>query len=490
MTARDAIPTLNINTDKLLADISAQWDDDIVPQLIEYIRIPAKSPGFDREWAAHGFLDAAIKQAHAWVSAQNVAGLTLEIVRIAGRTPVLFFDIPATGGLDKNNTVLLYGHLDKQPEMTGWRDGLGPWIPVYEDGKLYGRGSADDGYAVFAALSAIMALDAQGIARPHCVGLIETCEESGSYDLPAYLDMLTPRMGDIKLVIALDSGAGNYDQMWVTTSLRGLVNGTMTVKVLTEGVHSGDAGGVVPSSFRVARQLLDRIDDSRTGVVKPTAFNCDIPPERIAQAKQAAEILGESMWQRFPWDSCCDDGGKFVFVQPVTKDPVELILNRTWRAALAVTGADGLPPIESAGNVQRPYTSLKLSLRLPPLVDAPKAAAVLKATLENDPPYQAHVTCHVEQSATGWNAPPSAPWLTALLETASQTYYGKPAAYLGEGGTIPFMGMLGVKFPLAQMLVTGVLGPKSNAHGPNEFLHVPYAKKLTAAVALVLAGVR
>ena len=490
MTARDAIPTLNINTAKLLADISAQWDDDIVPQLIEYIKIPAKSPGFDREWAAHGFLDAAIKQAHAWVAAQNVAGLTLEIVRIAGRTPVLFFDIPATGGLDKNNTVLLYGHLDKQPEMTGWRDGLGPWIPIYEDGKLYGRGSADDGYAVFAALSAIMALDAQGTARPHCVGLIETCEESGSYDLPAYLDMLTPRMGDIKLVIALDSGAGNYDQMWVTTSLRGLVNGTMTVKVLTEGVHSGDAGGVVPSSFRVARQLLDRIDDSRTGVVKPTAFNCDIPPERIAQAKQAAEILGESMWQRFPWDSCCNDGGKFVFVQPVTKDPVELILNRTWRAALAVTGADGLPAIESAGNVQRPYTSLKLSLRLPPLVDAPKAAAVLKATLENDAPYHAHVTCHVEQSATGWNAPPSAPWLTALLDTASQTYYGKPAAYLGEGGTIPFMGMLGVKFPLAQMLVTGVLGPKSNAHGPNEFLHVPYAKKLTAAVALVLAGVR
>ena len=490
MTARDAIPTLNINTAKLLADISAQWDDDIVPQLIEYIRIPAKSPGFDRDWAAHGFLGAAIKQAHAWIAAQNVAGLTLEIVRIAGRTPVLFFDIPATGGLDKNNTVLLYGHLDKQPEMTGWRDGLGPWIPVYEDGKLYGRGSADDGYAVFAALSAIMALDAQGTARPHCVGLIETCEESGSYDLPAYLDMLTPRMGDIKLVIALDSGAGNYDQMWVTTSLRGLVNGTMTVKVLTEGVHSGDAGGVVPSSFRVARQLLDRIDDSRTGVVKPMAFNCDIPPERIAQATQAAEILGESMWQRFPWDSCCDDGGKFVFVQPVTKDPVELILNRTWRAALAVTGADGLPAIESAGNVQRPYTSLKLSLRLPPLVDAPEAAAVLKATLENDAPYHAHVTCHVEQSATGWNAPPSAPWLTALLETASQTYYGKPAAYLGEGGTIPFMGMLGVKFPLAQMLVTGVLGPKSNAHGPNEFLHVPYAKKLTAAVALVLAGVR
>jgi acetylornithine deacetylase/succinyl-diaminopimelate desuccinylase-like protein len=490
MTARDAIPALNINTENLLRDISAQWDADIVPQLIEYIRIPAKSPGFDQNWAAHGYLDAAIAQAHAWVAAQNVPGLTLEVLRIGDRTPVLYFDIPATGGLDSNSTVMFYGHLDKQPEMTGWRPGLGPWTPVYEDGKLYGRGGADDGYAVFAALSAIMALDRQGVARPRCVGLIETCEESGSYDLPAYLDALAARMGDVKLVMALDSGAGNYDQMWVTTSLRGLVNGTLTVNVLTEGVHSGDAGGVVPSSFRVARQLLDRIDDSRTGVVKPEGFNCAIPAERVTQAKQAADILGESMWQRFPWDSCCGDDGKFSFVQPATRDPVELILNRTWRAALAVTGAGGLPAIESAGNVQRPFTALKLSLRLPPLVHAPTAAASLKQTLETDTPYSARVTFEYEQSATGWNAPATAPWLSSLLDAASQTYYGKPAAHMGEGGTIPFMGMLGEKFPHAQMLVTGVLGPKSNAHGPNEFLHVPYAKKLTAAVAMILAGTR
>ena len=488
MTARDALPATAINTEQLLADVSRQWDTDIVPQLIEYIKLPAKSPGFDHDWAKHGFLDAAIEQARAWVAAQKIAGLTLEVVRIDGRTPILFFDIPATGGVDPAQTVLLYGHLDKQPEMTGWRAGLGPWSPVYEDGKLYGRGSADDGYAVFAAIAAVMALDTQNVARPHCVGIIETCEESGSYDLPVYLEALAPRLGNVKLVIALDSGAGNYDQMWVTTSLRGLVNGTLTVKVLTEGVHSGDAGGVVPSSFRVARQLLDRIDDSRTGVVKPAEFNCGIPDERVTQAKQAAEILGESMWKRFPWDSCCDDGGKFTFVQPTTKDPVELILNRTWRAALAVIGADGLPSIEAGGNVQRPFTSLKLSLRLPPLVDAISAAQSLKHTLENDPPYSAHVTYTSEQAATGWNAPVIAPWLTATLTAASMTFYGKPAAYLGEGGTIPFMAMLGVKFPNAQMLITGVLGPQSNAHGPNEFLHVPYAKKLTAAVAMVLAG--
>ena len=493
MTARDQIPDLSelgVNLPKLIADIDHQWDADLVPQLIEYIKLPAKSPGFDKDWAKNGYLDAAVEQARSWVAAQNVSGMTMEVIAEGGRTPVLFFDIPATGGLASDKTILLYGHLDKQPEMTGWREGLGPWLPVYEDGKLFGRGSADDGYAVFAALAAIQAIDKQGIARPRCVGLIETCEESGSVDLPHYLEMLAERMGDVQLVIALDSGAGNYEQLWVTTSLRGLVNGTLTVNMLTEGVHSGDAGGVVPSSFRVARQLLDRIDDSKTGAVKPTVFSCEIPPERVTQAKHAAEILGEAMWKRFPWDSCCGDDGKFVFVQPATKDPVELILNRTWRAALAVTGAEGLPPIASAGNVQRPYTALKLSLRLPPLVDAPFAAATMKQTLETDPPYSAHVRFHYEQSANGWNAPAAKPWLTRLLNHASQTCFGKPAAYLGEGGTIPFMGMLGAKFPDAQMLVTGVLGPKSNAHGPNEFLHVPYAKKLTAAVALVIAGTR
>jgi acetylornithine deacetylase/succinyl-diaminopimelate desuccinylase-like protein len=490
MTARPNIPA--VAAGPLAARIGRQWDDDIVPQLVDYIRIPARSPHFDRDWAKNGHIEAAIRQAEAWVKAQGVKGLTLDIVRIEGRTPVLFFDIPATGGLADVRTVLFYGHLDKQPEMTGWREGLGPWIPVYEDGKLYGRGGADDGYAVFAALSAIMALDAEGVARPRCVGLIETCEESGSYDLPAYLDLLAPRMGDVQLVVALDSGAGNYEQLWVTTSLRGLVNGTLEVKILEEGVHSGDAGGVVPSSFRIARRILDRVDDSRTGVVKPAAFNCEIPADRLEQAKQAAAIIGDAMWQRFPWaSSCCDDQGTAsIFAEPVTKDPVEVVLNRTWRAALAVTGADGLPPTGSAGNVQRPFTTLKLSLRLPPLVDGPAAGKTFRELLEADPPYNARVKFDCDSAATGWNAPAIAPWLSAALDAASQANFGKPAAYMGEGGTIPFMGMLGVKFPQAQMLVTGVLGPKSNAHGPNEFLHVPFAKKVTVATAMVVAAVR
>lgn len=488
MTARPPFPAAPCDPVQLLGRIARQWDDDIVPRLVEYVRIPAKSPHFDPQWRAHGHIEAAVRAARDWVARQPVPGLALEVVRLEGRTPVLCFDAPATPGAG-DRTVVLYGHLDKQPEMAGWRSGFGPWTPVIEDGRLYGRGGADDGYAVYAALSAILALDAQGIARPRCVGLIETCEESGSYDLPAYLEALAARMGNVALVIALDSGAGNYDQLWVTTSLRGLVNGTLCVDILTEGVHSGDAGGVVPSSFRIARELLDRLDDARTGAVRPAEFACEIPAERLEQARAVAAILGESVWRRFPWASCCDEQGTArLFAQPVSADPVELVLNRTWRAALAVTGADGLPPLASAGNVQRPRTALKLSLRLPPLVDGERAAHALQALLERDPPYSAAVRFAWDAASSGWNAPAVAPWLADALDEASRALFGRGAAYMGEGGTIPFMGMLGAKFPAAQILVTGVLGPQSNAHGPNEFLDIDYAKKLTAAAALAIAA--
>jgi acetylornithine deacetylase/succinyl-diaminopimelate desuccinylase-like protein len=477
--------------------VSQQWDNDLVPRITDYIRVPAKSPMFDASWATHGYLAQVIKSAEAWAQSQRerspaLAQMKLEIVSIDGKTPCIFFDVPATGGLSGDKTVLFYGHLDKQPEMTGWREDLGPWQPKLEDGKLYGRGSADDGYAIYAALTVIAAIDMQGATRPRCVGLIETCEESGSPDLPHYLNLLSPRLGDVKLVAGLDSGCGNYDQLWVTTSLRGLAGGVLTVEILDEGVHSGNASGIVPSSFRIARKLLNRLDDVDTGRVLIPELHADIPQERVEQAKAAGNILGDQVWQQFPWVSCDHTpGGTPVpigFAQPTTKDPVEAILNRTWRPALSVVGASGIPGVEMAGNVLRPKTSLKLSLRLPPTVDGEAASRKLKQVLEADPPYNARVSFHDERGATGWNAPVTAPWLAALADRASMSAYGKPSAWMGEGGTIPFMNMLGEKFPLAQFLITGVLGPKSNAHGPNEFLHVDYAKKITVAVAQIVAG--
>jgi acetylornithine deacetylase/succinyl-diaminopimelate desuccinylase-like protein len=455
--------------------IAKFWDGAIVPALVDYIRIPAKSPHFDREWARHGHIDAAVKLAADWCATHAVPGMKLEVVRLEGRTPLLFIEIPGS----KNETVLVYGHLDKQPEMTGWREGLGPWTPVLEAGKLYGRGGADDGYAVFCALAAVRALREEKRAHARMAVLIECCEESGSYDLPAYLEALAPRIGAPDLVIGLDSGCGNYDQLWGTTSLRGLINGVLTVEVLTEGVHSGDASGVVAESARIARRLFDRIDDAETGVVKHAAFHAQIPVERSEQAKRAAEVLGEEIWRRFPF---------VQGMQPMTADLADLVLNRTWRPMLSVTGAEGLPAPANAGNVLRPRTAFVLSLRLPPTVKAESAARQLQAMLEADPPYGARVGFQYGQAATGWHAPPSAPWLAAALETSSIKNYGKSAMWMGEGGTIPFMAMLGAQFPRAQFLITGVLGPHANAHGPNEFLHIDYAKRLTACVADVLAA--
>jgi acetylornithine deacetylase/succinyl-diaminopimelate desuccinylase-like protein len=449
----------------------------IVPTLVDYIKIPNKSMMFDPEWRAHGYMDQATEMFAAWARTQLPTGATLEVVRLGERTPVIFIDIPGTGGR-AGDTVMLYGHLDKQPEMIGWRDGLGPWTPVLEGDKLYGRGSADDGYAMFASLTAINALRRDGIPHARCVVLIEACEESGSVDLPAYIEHLAPRIGQLSLVICLDSGCANYDQLWSTTSLRGLVLGTLDISLITEGVHSGDGTGVVAASERIVRQLLDRLEDSHTGQIKLAELATEIPRQRILQAERTAQVIGDETWSKFPLHTG---------VQPVTRDNVELILNRTWRPGLAITGAEGWPTIGNAGNVLRPFTRLKLSIRIPPRVDPDTAARAVKLLLEKDPPYGARVSFEISGANAGWDAPDMAPWLDKALDAASQRHFGKPAMYMGEGGTIPFMYMLGRQFPKAQFCITGVLGPGSNAHGPNEFLHLPTARRLTLCVADVLA---
>ncbi|HUA57006.1 MAG TPA: M20/M25/M40 family metallo-hydrolase [Candidatus Sulfotelmatobacter sp.] len=452
------------------------WGDSIVPTLIDYIKIPNKSPAFDPAWAAHGYMDDAVTLFENWARRclAGLPGATLDIVRLPGRTPLMFFEIPGTG-LD---TVLLYGHLDKQPEMVGWADGFGPWLPRLDGDKLYGRGGADDGYAMFGALTALAALRAQQVPHARCVIVIEACEESGSVDLPFYIDHLADRIGRPSLVVCLDSGCGNYDQLWMTTSLRGVAAGTLTVEVLSEGVHSGDASGVVPSSFRIFRQLLSRLEDETTGAIRPAALYAQVPAERVEQAKRAAAALGDTVYTKFPFV-----GG----TRPMADDTTELVLNRTWRPQLAVTGFDGAPKPRDAGNVLLPHTTAKLSLRLPPTLDADAAGASLKKLLEDDAPYGAKVAYTLQGASAGWNAPALAPWLESSLARASAAAFGAPPAYMGEGGSIPFMAMLGAKFPAAQFVVTGVLGPQSNAHGPNEFLHLPTGRRITQVIAQVLA---
>lgn len=454
--------------------IEQQWDADIISQLENYIRIPNKSPLFDKNWKANGHMDRAMQLIKNWCEKQNIKNKKIELLQIENLTPALLIDIPG----DSEEIILLYGHMDKQPEMTGWFEGLGPWTPVIKEGKLYGRGGADDGYATFASLSAIAYLQQLKIPHARCIVLIEGSEESGSTDLPAYLELIKKRMGQPDFIICLDSECGNYDQLWGTTSLRGLIGGILHINTLANGVHSGFGSGVAPSVFHVLRQLLDRIEDARDGKIQIEECFVKIPESRLRQAIDAAEILGENVIKDMPFL-----GG----VQPLCHDASELILNRTWRPALSIIGMDGVPSTSIGGNVILPTLSVKLSVRVPPSCDFKKASAALKEMLTKNPPFHAKVKYETDDHGAGWNAPELAAWLEKANNNASQLFFEKNAAYLGSGGTIPFMGMLSEMFPKAQFLITGLLGPKSNAHGPNEFLHIDYAKKLTGCVALVIA---
>jgi acetylornithine deacetylase/succinyl-diaminopimelate desuccinylase-like protein len=465
---------IHAQTAALQRRIGEAWDGSILKALQEFVRIPNRSPTFDAQWEANGHMERAMQLVATWCRAQPIENMRIELHRLAGHTPLLLVDV--AGQLP--DCVLLYGHLDKQPEFTGWLPGLSPWEPVIRDGKLYGRGAADDGYAAFSSLAAIAALQAERVALPRCLLLIEASEESGSIDLPAHLAALGNRLGTPSLVVCLDAECGNYDQLWCTTSLRGNLVTRLEVRVLTEGVHSGLATGIAPTPFRILEQLLARVENPVTGDILLAELEAAVPRDRLAQMTAAARVLGEQIIDKIPFASG---------VQALSNNPVELLVNSTWRATLAVTGAEGLPSIPAAGNVLLPGITLKLSLRLPPTCDPALAAQALRNALTSDPPYDAQVRCDIEAPTSGWNAPAFAPWLEDSMQRASQGIFGREAVHLGSGGTIPFMAMLGQRFPQAQFLVTGVLGPHANAHGPNEFLHIEYAKQLTACVALVLA---
>jgi acetylornithine deacetylase/succinyl-diaminopimelate desuccinylase-like protein len=473
----------------LLAGAERRWHDDIIPALVDYVRIPALSPAFDADWAGTGAIDRAVEHLREWAERRPIAGLTVEVVRLDGLTPMLVAEVAAFDGHAPvaaasasagDATVLFYGHYDKQPPMTGWLDGLGPWEPVRRDGRLYGRGAADDGYAMFASLAAIELVQAAKAPHARCLLLIEGSEESGSPHLPAYLDALRPRMGRPSVVICLDSGCADYERLWVTTSLRGMAAGVLSVEVTSEGRHSGAVGGVIPSTFRIARRLLDRVEDSATGAVRLAVANVEVPAERARQAAALVEAVGDGV----------DELPLLEGVDVRTKPAAELELDRTWRPALHVTGADGLPPCDLAGNVLRPRTALKLSMRLPPTADATAVSAALAEVLTGDPPHGARVMFNADPPAPGWNAPPLQPWVADVLERSSVAHFGRPAGYMGEGGTIPLMGTLQAGFPDAQLLVIGVLGPDSNAHGPNEFLHIDTGVRLTACAAELIMAER
>jgi acetylornithine deacetylase/succinyl-diaminopimelate desuccinylase-like protein len=324
---------------------------------------------------------------------------------------------------------------------------------------------------------AVEAVRASGGRHGRCVILLETGEESGSPDLPEYLALLAPRLGTVSLVVCLDSGAGDYERIWLTTSLRGLVQTTVTARVLRIGQHSGGAGGIVPSSFRILRELLDRLEDSATGEVLLPEAHVTIPADREAETKAAVDAVPGMVSEGVPL---------LPGMTLVDTDETELALNNTWRPTMAVIGAAGLPAPADAGNVLRPETSLCLSFRLPPTADASAVRGAVAKALTTDVPYGATIELSRVESADGWNSPDLAPWLRAALDDASESVFGASWRAFGLGGSIPFMGLLHQTYPAAQFVVTGALGPASNAHVPDESLHLAYVGKLTEAIALLL----
>jgi len=454
----------------------SDFERDALGTLTEFGAIPALSPMFDAEWAESGHIEDAIQLLAAWARSRKLANVDVAIHRLEGLTPMLVVTVDATAS--EGGTVVLYGHLDKQPPLGEWSEGLYPFKPVRRGDRLYARGVSDDGYAIFSALLAIEAMEAYGLPHGRCVVLIEASEESGSTDLEAYLDALASHLGAVELLICLDSGALTYDRLWVTTSLRGVLNLEVTVHVLAQGQHSGSVSGIVPSSFRILRQLLDRLEDATTGEVLVPEMRAEIPAEHAKAASDIAEEFGDVIAQDLP---------TLEGVELMGASAAERQLRRNWYPTLSVIGMGGIPSPDIAGNVLRPFTTAVLSFRLPPNVDSQVAAAAVEKLLTTDVPSNAKVNVTLIP-ADGWVTPEFASWLAPALERASLDAFGRSVGFTGEGGSIPFLGSLAKRYPGVQFVATGVGGPHSNAHAIDEMLDLPMAVGVTNAVITVLSA--
>ena len=466
-----------VDLDRLSERADELWESSILPSLCKFIEIEALSPGFEPNWAEKGELDATIDLFTAWLDEQNIENMSYEVHRIDDRSPVLLVSVEGTGP----GEVIFYSHLDKQPSRPNlWSEGLHPLKGVRRDPWLFGRGALDDGYGGYLCVTALRMLQEQGVPYPTSHFLIETCEESGSFDLPPYLEALSEKLGNPDLVVVLDSGGPDYEHIWVTEALRGLVSGNLSVRVSHEGVHSGMSGGTIPSSFRIQRMLLDRVEDSVTGKVLIPEMHVDISDKVHEEATALAKLLANGIWDQLP---VVDN------LLPQHSGTKEILLDMNWRPAMAVIGADGIPPSQTAGNVLRTNTDLKLSFRIPPGVDAVTVDELVKQRLEENPPYGAEVTYAQDAVADGFHAPPMQGKVSEALAEASQHVSGLPPMATWIGGTIPFMAMMQNKYPNTSFLCTGTGGPGNNAHGPDEKLHIPSSKRLTAVLAATVAAV-
>lgn len=467
---------MSVDLDRLMARADELWEESIIPSLSDFIKIEALSPSFEPNWREKRELDATIDLFTKWLVEQELEGMEYKVHRIGERTPVLLVTVEGTGP----GEVIFYSHLDKQPSRPElWSEGLHPLKGVRRDPWLYGRGALDDGYGGYVCVTALKMLQEQRVPYPRSHFLIETCEESGSYDLPPYLELLTEDLGDPDLIVVLDSGGPDYEHIWVTEALRGLVAGNLSVQVSNEGVHSGMSGGVIPSSFRIQRMLLDRVEDSKTGKILVPEMYVEISDKVRKEAEELGKLLGDEIWAQLPVVDT---------LRPHNEGSAEILLDMNWRPAMSVIGANGMPPTQTAGNVLRTHTDLKLSFRIPPGVNSEIIDSILKERLESNPPYGSKVEYIPDAAADGFHAPAMDGKIADALSSASLHISGLPPMATWVGGTIPFMAMMQKKYPSAQFFCTGTGGPGNNAHGPDEKLHIPSSKRLTAVLSATIAA--
>lgn len=454
------------------AFLEEEFEPNLVEPLKDFVRIPNQSRSFDPEWNTNGLLEKACQHVIDWSKGQGLKDFSVDLYKEDGKTPAVI----GVAEMKDAPTILFYGHIDKQPPLTEkWREGLHPYQPVVENGKLYGRGGVDDGYAYFASVLVVKMLQKFGAQKHRFVFFFECDEESDSIDLEYYLDLKKDLIGTPEIMVCLDSGTIDYDHLSLTTNLRGILDFNLKVEVTKEGVHSGSAGGIVPDTFRIARHLLDTFEDSKNGRLIPE-LNVNIPSDRYGEAVDLIKELGEFDF-------------KIPFVEgaeSITSDPLQLYLNNTWLPACTLIGFEGLPPSHRCGNVLNPYTSYQISLRLPPTLSHEDAMQAVKAHFANlKVPHNARITLSRFIGGSGLNLKPFSKKLQDSIFEAGKEFFGKVPLFFGEGGSIPFLNDFQRRFPKAELLVLGINGPESNAHGPNEFLHLDYLKKLISSLVFV-----
>ncbi|CAG9311573.1 unnamed protein product [Blepharisma stoltei] len=466
--------SLKMDSQRIQEVISQGVDSGVIPTLMDYIRIPSLSTAFDPNWETNGYMEQAQEVLLSYVRSLNIEGFTYEIVKEPGKPWLVFGEVQATAP-DKG-TILMYGHMDKQPHLSGWTVG-GPTDPVIVDGKLYGRGGGDDGYALPGAALCIKTLQSLGIPHGRIVIVAENEEESDSESLVYYINKLRDRIGSPELIVCLDSGIMNYQQFFITTSLRGVVNIDVTVKTILAGMHSGGTSGVLPSAYRIMQHIISRIEDERTGEILIPELHTEIKPSIYEGAAQIVKFMGPYIVGAFPLING---------VKPMTDDLVQLLINRSWKPTLTVIGCEGLPPVADAGNVIQPHFTTRLSVRLPPGVSGKVATEALIREITRDPLYNAVVEVTPQSPSDGWAQNDLEPWLNEAVQEASNSVFHAPALNLWEGGSIPFMGYLGELFPSAQFVITGILHLESNPHSINENFSIEYLKKALSCVAYII----